>query len=202
MIVDYHIIIFRHLKWKKFNLWSLHTLKNWRLKHCTQRFKSYYKEFIDYFPDYDDLEHDYIPQRKLFWDIFSTFDYELAQSYVNFALEQRDQKAIKEHEKEVEVSEDIMIQLNKSGYFTKSKGRALHRFKYGKDIEKLKRKRKLEEYKTFDLKHHKQMVRKAKRPKIYDSPDPRQSTLKFPTVQENQDEEEEDDQQQMDISNA
>ena len=48
--------------------------------------KGYIENLTDYSPDY---EHDYVPLRKYFWDIFSTLNQELAEKFIDHAIKEK-----------------------------------------------------------------------------------------------------------------
>ena len=105
------------------------------------KLKVNYKNFVDYFPDYNDSVIDYVPPKKFFWDVFSTFDSELAERYIAYSMEQRN-KSVEPSDDVVEIKKDVLDNLVKYRFFSKKKGRALFMLKASKDLCSVKRKRK------------------------------------------------------------
>ena len=83
--------------------------------------KRYIENFADYFPDY---EESYIPPRKYFWDIFSTLNQELAEKFIDHSIKERNKQKVTQESK-IEISEEIMNQINKKHFYSRQKGRAL-----------------------------------------------------------------------------
>ena len=83
--------------------------------------KGYIDNFADYFPDNDES---YISPRKYFWYIFYTLYQELAEKLIDhFIKEKKKQKVIQKSN--LEISEEIMSQINKKHFYSRQKGRAL-----------------------------------------------------------------------------
>ena len=85
------------------------------------RVKGYIENLTDYFPDY---VHDYVPPRKYFWDIFSTLNQELAEKFIDHAIKERN-KQKETQDSKIEISAEIMDQINKKNFYSRQKGRAL-----------------------------------------------------------------------------
>ena len=83
--------------------------------------KGYIENLEDYFPEYD---YTYIPPRKYFWDIFSTLNQKLAEKFIDHSIKERNKQKVTQ-ESRIEISADIMKQINKKHYYSKQKGRAL-----------------------------------------------------------------------------
>ena len=100
--------------------------------------KGYIENFADYFPDYDES---YIPPRKYFWDIFSTLNQELAEKFIDHSIKERNKQKVTQESK-IEISEEIMNQINKKYFYSRQKGRALSMLVASREIYKVNRKRK------------------------------------------------------------
>ena len=87
------------------------------------KFKGYFDEFIEYFPECEE-NPEYTPPKKFIWDIFWTKDSELANRFIAHSLKERNQEN-KDEDKTIEVSEDVLNQLHSAYYFSKKKGKAL-----------------------------------------------------------------------------
>nr|AAA62603.1 ORF3 [Moneuplotes crassus] len=86
---------------------------------------------------------DYLPPKKFMWDIFSTLDSDLAIKFVRHSIEQRTQE-VKEGDKTIEVSEEVLNDMKSVKYFTQKKGKALYMLKANKKYTNVKRKRRRE----------------------------------------------------------
>ena len=100
---------------------------------------------MDYFPEYDS---NYVPAKKYFRNIFSTLNHELAEKFINYSIKERNKQNVTQESK-IELSEEIMEQINKQHFYFKQKGRALSMLVTSKEIYKVNRKRK-KEYSAFD----------------------------------------------------
>ena len=100
--------------------------------------KGYIDNFADYFPDYDES---YIPPRKYFWDIFSTLNQELAQKFIDHSIKERNKQKVTQESK-IEISEEIMKQINKKQFYYRQKRSALSMLVASREIHKVDRKRK------------------------------------------------------------
>ena len=122
------------------------------------RVKGYIENLADYFPDY---EHDYVPPRKYFWDIFSTLNQELAEKFIDHAIKERNKQKVTQESK-IEISAEIMDQINKKHFYSRQKGWALSMLVSSREIYKVNRKR---EYKTYELSKEEMKNYKQKRSK-------------------------------------
>ena len=115
-------------------------------KYIYPKIKSYYPEIIDYFPEYPDTK-EYVPPKKFMWDVFSSFNEDVAQKFIKHAMNQRTEEE-GEGDRTVEISQEVLDQLEAANYFSKKKGRALYMLAASKDITPVqrKRKRKFESY--------------------------------------------------------
>ena len=128
--------------------------------------KGYIDGFSDYFPDYDES---YIPPRKYFWDIFSTLNQELAEKFIDHSIKERNKQKVTQESK-IEISEEIMNQINKKHFYSRQKGRALSMLVASREIYKVNRKRK-REYTPYEVSKEETKEYKKKRwkPMNYDS---------------------------------
>ena len=124
------------------------------------RVKGYIENLADYFPDY---EHDYVPPRKYFWDIFSTLNQELAEKFIDHAIKERNKQKVT-LESKIEISAEIMDQIKKKHFYSRQKGRALSMLVSSREIYKVNRKRK-KEYKPYELSKEEMKNYKQKRSK-------------------------------------
>ena len=136
-------------------------MKNLVLSYIYEKLKVNYEEFSSYFPDYSEGDALYIPPKKFFWDIFATFDYELAEKYISYSLEQRSE-ALKPEYSHIEVNEEMKEELEKVNYHSKKKGKALTLLATGRALTGVKRKHKkrynvYEGYKSRRPKPHNNM---------------------------------------------
>ena len=106
----------------------------------------YIENLADYFPDYDES---YIPPRKYFWDIFSTLNQELTEKFIDHSTKERNKQKVTQDSK-IEISEEIMNQINKKHFYSNQKGRALSMFVASRKIYKVNRKRK-REYAPYEV---------------------------------------------------
>ena len=65
--------------------------------------KGYIENLSDYFPDY---EHDYVPPRKYFWNIFSTLNQELAEKCLDHVIKERNKTKGNSREQNWNISRD------------------------------------------------------------------------------------------------
>ena len=79
--------------------------------------KGYIENLADYFPEYD---FTYIPPRKCFWDIFSTLNQKLAGKFIDHSIKERNKQKVAQ-ESRIEISADIMEQINKKHFYSKQK---------------------------------------------------------------------------------
>ena len=86
--------------------------------------KSYVPNIVEYFPEYDD---NYIPPKKYFWDVFSTVNNNLADKFIDHLIKQRNKDKVTQDSK-IEISEEILNQLNSKHFYSKQKERALSMF--------------------------------------------------------------------------
>ena len=84
------------------------------------RVKGYIESLADYFPDY---EHEYVP-KEVFLDILSTLNQELAEKFIDHAIKERNKQKVTQESK-IEISAEIMEQINKKHFYSRQKGRAL-----------------------------------------------------------------------------
>ena len=87
--------------------------------------------------------------RKYFWDIFSTLNQELAEKFIDHAIKERNKQKVTQESK-IEISAEIMDQINKKHFYSRQKGRALSMPVSSREIYKVNRKRK-REYKPYEL---------------------------------------------------
>ena len=125
------------------------------------KLKVNFEAFVEYFPDYGDSTTDYVPPKKFFWDVFSTFDSELAERYIAYSMEQRN-KSVEPSNDVVEVKKDVLNNLFKYRFFSKKKGRALFMLKASKDLCSVKRKRK-KKYSVLDDEGHRSDKRQKRK---------------------------------------
>ena len=78
--------------------------------------KGFIENLADYFPNYD--ESNILP-RKYFWDIFSTLNQELAEKFIDHFIKERKKQKVTQESK-IEISEEIMNQINKK-HFSQNK---------------------------------------------------------------------------------
>ena len=106
--------------------------------------KGYFENLADYFPDYDST---YIPSRKYFWNIISTLNQKLVEKFIDHSIKERNKQKVAQ-ESRIDISADIMEQINKKHFYSKQKGRALLILVTNKEIYKIniKRKREYSEY--------------------------------------------------------
>ena len=125
-----------------------------------ERVKGYIENLIDYFPDYG---NDYVPPRKYFWDIFSTLNQELAEKFIDHAIKERNKQKVTQESK-IEISAEIMEQINKKHFYSRQKGRALSMLVSSREVYKVNRKRK-REFKPYELSKEEMKNYKEKRSK-------------------------------------
>ena len=82
--------------------------------------KGYVEKFKDYFSHYDES---YIHPREYFWDISSTLNQEFAEKFINYFIKNK-QKI--NQESKIEISEEIISQINKKYFYTRQKGKKLY----------------------------------------------------------------------------
>ena len=99
-----------------------------------------YPKIKKYYPEYEETSG-FIPPKKYMWDIFSTRDSNIGNRFISHSLKERNQEE-KEGDRIVEVSENVLNQLQAAHYFSKKKGKALFMLKASKDLRTIKRKRK------------------------------------------------------------
>ena len=110
--------------------------------------KGYIDNFEDYFPDYDES---YILPRKYIWDIFSTLNQELVEKFIDHPIKERNKQKVTQDNK-IEISEEIMNQINKKHFYIRQKGKALSMLVASREIYKVNRKRKRKrEYTPYDV---------------------------------------------------
>ena len=83
------------------------------------KIKGYYESIIDYFPEYS-KNSEYIPPKRLLWDIFWTMDPDLANKFIAHSLKERNHKD-QEGDKTIEVSEDVLNHYIQHTIFPKRK---------------------------------------------------------------------------------
>ena len=127
--------------------------------------KGYIENFADYFPNY---KESYIPPRKYFWDIFSTLNQELAEKFIDHSIKERNKQKVTKESK-IEISEEIMNQINKKHFYSKQKGRALSMLVTSREVYKVNRKRK-REYAPYEVSKEevKEYQKKRSKPMNYD----------------------------------
>ena len=128
--------------------------------------KGYIDNFSDYFPDYDES---YIPPRKYFWDIFSALNQELAEKFIDHSIKERNKQKVTQESK-IEISEEIINQINKKHFYSRQKGRALSMLVTSSEVYKVNRKRK-REYAPYEVSKEevKEYQKKRSKPMNYDS---------------------------------
>ena len=84
------------------------------------------------------------------WDIFCTHNQEMANRFVSHLLNQRSKHEGIE-DKTIEVTEDVLNQLNGANYFSKKKGKALFMLKAWKKYRVVQRKIKKKQYESLNL---------------------------------------------------
>ena len=128
--------------------------------------KGYIDNFSDYFPDYDES---YIPPRKYFWDIFSTLNQELAEKFIDHSIKERNKQKVTQESK-IEISEEIMNQINKKHFYSRQKGRTLSMLVTSREVYKVNRKRK-REYAPYEVSKEetKEYQKKRSKPMNYES---------------------------------
>ena len=99
--------------------------------------------------------------RKYFWDIFSTLNQELAEKFIDHAIKERNKQKVTQESK-IEISSEIMDQINKKHFYSRQKGRALSMLVSSREIYKVNRKR---EYKPYELSKEEMKNYKQKRSK-------------------------------------
>ena len=111
----------------------------------------------------------YIPPRKYFWDIFSMLNQKLAEKFIDHSIKERNKQKVTQ-ESRIEISADIMEQINKKLFYSKQKGRALSMLVTDKEIYKINRKRK-REYSAYEptIEESKEYKSKRLKPQNYDS---------------------------------
>ena len=130
--------------------------------------KGYIENFADYFPDY---EESYVLPRKYFWDIFSTLNQELAEKFIDHSIKERNKQKVTQENK-IEISEEIMNQINKKHFYSRQKGRALSMLVTSREVYKVNRKRK-REYTPYEVNKEevKEYQKKRSKPMDYDRQD-------------------------------
>ena len=123
----------------------------------------YIENLADYFPDYDES---YIPPRKYFWDIFSTLNQELAEKLIDYSIKEWSKQKVTQESK-IEISEEIMNQINKKHFYSKQKGRALSMLVASREVYKVNRKT---EYAPYEVSKEevKEYQKKRSKPMNYD----------------------------------
>ena len=90
------------------------------------------------------------PQGSILWDIFSTLNQELAEKFIDHAIKERNKQKSNLRKAKIEISAEIMDQINKKHFYSRQKGRALSMLVSSREIYKVNRKRK-REYKPYEL---------------------------------------------------
>ena len=116
------------------------------------------KIYFEYFPDYG---NDYVPPRKYFWDIFSTLNQELTEKFIDHVIKERNKQKVTQESK-IEISAEIMDQINKKHFYSRQKGRALSMLSSSREVYKVNIKRK-REYKTHEVSKEEMKNYKQKR---------------------------------------
>ena len=83
------------------------------------------------------------PTKEIFWDIFSTLNQELAEKFIYHSIKERNKQKVTQESK-IEISEEIMNQINKKHFYSRQKGRVLSMLVASREIYKVNRKRKKE----------------------------------------------------------
>ena len=130
------------------------------------KIKRHFPEIVSYFPEYEDQDH-YLPQKRFMWDIFSTFNNDLANKFVMHSMKQRTTEEEKEGEKTFVVSQYVLNQLHSANYFSKKKGKAFFMLKASKEYSSISRKRK-RQFATYDLDNEEEEKHLPKRRKTSD----------------------------------
>ena len=98
-------------------------------------------------------------------DIFSTLNQELAEKFIDHAIKERNKQKVTQESK-IEISVEIMDQINKKHFYSRQKGRALSMLVSSREIYKVNRKRKRKrEYKPYELSKEEMKNYKQKRSK-------------------------------------
>ena len=79
--------------------------------------------------------------KEVFLDIFSTLNQELAEKFIDQAIKERNKQKVTQESK-IEISAEIMDQINKKHFYSRQKGRALSMLVSSREIYKVNRKRK------------------------------------------------------------
>ena len=160
--LNYYIII-QAFKAKEIKTITVPQYEELTPKKMYSRIKDYIEDAIDYFPDYKDTP-DYLPPKKFMWDIFGTLDYDLACTFVDYAMQQRN-SVTNDKDKTIEIDEDIYKKLEASNFFSKKKGTAINMLTICRINKSIKRKR--QEYESYDPNEE---VNESKKMKLNDSP--------------------------------
>ena len=88
-------------------------------------------------------------QGSIFVDIFSTLNQELAEKFIDHVIKERNKQKVTQESK-IEISAEIMDQINKKHFYSRQKGRALFMIVSSREIYKVNRKIK-REYKPYDV---------------------------------------------------
>ena len=95
--------------------------------------------------------------------MFPTINSNLAEKFIDHSIKQRNKDKVTQESK-IEISEEILSQINSKHFYSKQKGRALSMLVWNKSIYKVNRKKK-REYQTFEQLLEEERVPSGKRMK-------------------------------------
>ena len=98
--------------------------------------------------------------------IFSTLNQELAEKFIDHSIKERNKQKVTQESK-IEISEEIMNQINKKHFYSWQKGRALSMLVASREIYKVNRKRN-REYTPYEVSKEKVKEYQKKRSKPMD----------------------------------
>ena len=164
----------RHLIYDKYQVFKLQDINPILVQQYEEltadkiypKVKGYIENLADNFPEYDST---YIPPRKYFWDIFSTLKQKSAEKFIDHSIKERNKQKVTQ-ESRIEISADIIKQINRKHFYSKQKGRALSMLVTDKEIYIINRKR-MREYSANEptLEKSKEYKIKRLKPQNYDS---------------------------------
>ena len=100
--------------------------------------------------------------------LFSTLNQELAEKFIDHSIKERNKQKVTQESK-IEISEEIMNQINKKHFYSRQKGRALSMLVASREVYKVNRKRK-REYAPYEVSKEevKEYQKKRSKPMNYD----------------------------------